>query len=74
MRVKIEAFNFTLYGPMDGRVLTVTRDAVSPPAGDAKSGKPVGQNDGDAVASDGNAVNLARIALSQDWLTTEGLR
>jgi hypothetical protein len=42
----------------------------SPPAGDAKSGKPVGQDDGDAVASDGNAVYLARIALSQEWMAT----
>ena len=71
VRVKIEAFNFTLYGLIDGKVLNVTRDAVSPPAGDAKGGKQGSQDDGDAVASDGSAVYLAHIALSQDWMMTE---
>jgi membrane fusion protein, hemolysin D len=72
VRVKIEAFNFTLYGLIEGRVLDVTRDAVQQ-ANDKKGGKPGNQNDGGPAASDGESgpVYLARIALSQDWMMTE---
>jgi len=72
VRVKVEAFSFTLYGLIDGQVIDVTRDAVSPAANDKKNNK-AGQNDGDNVGSDGNSgpVYLARIALSQDWMMTE---
>ncbi|HET6160194.1 MAG TPA: HlyD family type I secretion periplasmic adaptor subunit [Dongiaceae bacterium] len=73
VRVKVEAFNFTLYGLIDGKVLDVTRDAVNHPANDKKGNKDANQDDGDPVASDGNSgpVYLARIALSQDWMMTE---
>ncbi|HEV8389168.1 MAG TPA: HlyD family type I secretion periplasmic adaptor subunit, partial [Dongiaceae bacterium] len=72
VRIKVEAFNFTLYGLIDGKVLDVTRDAVSNPNNDKKN-KAGDQNDGDNVAGDGNSgpVYLARIALSQDWMMTE---
>jgi len=73
VRVKVEAFSFTLYGLIDGQVIDVTRDAVSNPANDKKGGKAGDQNVGDPAASDGNSgpVYLARIALSQDWMMTE---
>ena len=73
VRVKVEAFNFTLYGLIDGKVLDVTRDAVSHPANDKKNGQNSDQNDGDNVANDANSgpVYLAHIALSQDWMMTE---
>jgi hemolysin D len=72
VRVKVEAFNFTRYGLIEGKVLDVTRDAVTRPANDKKSGGG-DANPGDAVASDGESgpVYLARIALSQDWMITE---
>jgi hemolysin D len=72
VRVKVEAFNFTLYGLIEGKVLDVTRDAVSQPANDKKNSNGA-QADGDNVASDGNSgpVYLAHIALSQDWMMTE---
>jgi hemolysin D len=71
VRVKVEAFNFTLYGLIDGKVLDVTRDTVSHPANDKKS-KDNNQDDGDGVASDQSGpVYLARIALAQDWMMTE---
>lgn len=71
VRVKIEAFNFTLYGLIEGKVLDVTRDTVSRPANDTR-GK-AGADSGDTVAADGEAgpVYLARIALAQDWMMTE---
>ncbi|MEZ5832804.1 MAG: HlyD family type I secretion periplasmic adaptor subunit [Dongiaceae bacterium] len=73
VRVKVEAFNFTLYGLIDGTVLDITRDAVSHAGDDNKGGKSGDQNAGDGVASDGSSgpVYLARIALSQDWMVTE---
>jgi len=72
VRVKVEAFNFTLYGLINGEVLDVTRDAVSH-SNDKKGNSADDQNDGSNVASDDNSgpVYLARIALSQDWMMTE---
>ncbi len=72
VRVKIEAFNFTLYGLIDGQVIGVTRDAVSQSSSDKKANRG-DQANGDNVTSDGNSgpVYLARIALSQDWMMTE---
>ena len=72
VRVKVEAFNFTLYGLINGEVLDVTRDAVSH-SNDKKGNGAGDQNDGSNVASDDNSgpVYLARIALSQDWMMTE---
>ena len=73
VRVKVEAFNFTLYGLIEGKVLDKTRDAVNRPGGDQKDGDPSG---GDAVAenAEGGPVYLARIALAQDWMMTENGR
>ena len=75
VRVKIEAFNFALYGLIEGKVLDVTRDAVNRPAND-KKGRSADATNGDAVASEGESgpVYLARIALSQDWMMTENGR
>lgn len=72
VRVKVEAFNFTLYGLIEGKVIGVTRDAVNQPSNDKKNNNG-SQTEGDNVASDGNSgpVYLARIALSQDWMMTE---
>ena len=73
VRVKVEAFNFTLYGLIDGKVLDVTRDAVSHPTNDTKDAD--GGPEGDGVASgQSSQVYLARIALSQDWIMTENGR
>jgi hemolysin D len=71
VRVKVEAFNFTLYGLIEGKVLSVTRDAVQQ-SNDSK-GKNNNQNDGDPAATEGQSgpVYMARIALDQDWMMTE---
>jgi hemolysin D len=73
VRVKVEAFNFTLYGLIEGQVIDVTRDAVSNPDNDKKNNKSGDQNSGGNVGSEENSgpVYLARIALSQDWMMTE---
>lgn len=71
VRVKVEAFNFTLYGLINGKVLSVTRDAVQQ-SNDGKN-KGNGQNEGDPAATEGQSgpVYMARIALEQDWMMTE---
>jgi hemolysin D len=71
VRVKVEAFNFTLYGLIEGKVLSVTRDAVQQ-SNDSK-GKNNNQNEGDPAATEGQSgpVYMARIALDQDWMMTE---
>jgi hemolysin D len=70
VRIKVEAFNFTLYGLIDGKVLDVTRDTVSHPADDKKN-KNGSEDDGGAASDQSGPVYLARIALSQDWMMTE---
>src|SRR5688572_2019037 len=71
VRVKVEAFNFTLYGLIEGKVLSVTRDAVQQ-SNDSKN-KGNNQNEGDPAATEGQSgpVYMARIALDQDWMMTE---
>jgi hemolysin D len=71
VRVKVEAFNFTLYGLIEGKVLSVTRDAVQQ-SNDGKN-KNNNQNEGDPSAAEGQSgpVYMARIALNQDWMMTE---
>ena len=71
VRVKVEAFNFTLYGLIEGKVLSVTRDAVQQ-SNDGKK-KNDNQNEGDPSATEGQSgpVYMARIALDQDWMMTE---
>ncbi|HJR22828.1 MAG TPA: HlyD family type I secretion periplasmic adaptor subunit, partial [Dongiaceae bacterium] len=71
VRVKVEAFNFTLYGLIEGKVLSVTRDAVQPST--ENKAKSNNQNEGDSAAADGQSgpVYMARIALDQDWMMTE---
>jgi hemolysin D len=74
VRVKVEAFNFTLYGLIEGKVLSVTRDAVAQ-SNDSKN-KNNSQNEGDPAATEGQSgpVYMARIALDQDWMMTENGR
>jgi hemolysin D len=71
VRVKVEAFNFTLYGLIEGKVLSVTRDAVQQSNDGKKKGN--NQTEGEAAATEGQSgpVYMARIALDQDWMTTE---
>lgn len=71
VRVKVEAFNFTLYGLIDGKVLSVSRDTVQQ-SGD-KKGKSNTQDEGGPAATEGQSgpVYMARIALDQDWMMTE---
>jgi hemolysin D len=72
VRIKVEAFNFTLYGLIEGKVLSVTRDAVQQ-SNDNKGKNNNSQNEGDPTATDGQSgpVYMARIALDQDWMMTE---
>jgi hemolysin D len=70
--VKVETFNFTRYGLIDGRVIGLTRDAVDP-ANDRQQGP---ADAGDRTGLKGTADSrepsyIARIALSRSWMITE---
>jgi hemolysin D len=71
VRVKVEAFNFTLYGLIEGKVLSVTRDAVQQPGEGQGGGKTQNNAAPGAAESQSGPVYMARIALEQDWMVTE---
>jgi len=72
-RVKIDTFNFTRYGLLDGTVLDVTRDAISQNDGAKKTSKQETSSDNDGMSDDAtNApAYVAHIALNSDTITTE---
>src|SRR5262249_30416641 len=72
-RVKIETFNFTRYGLIDGTVLDVTRDAIQPSDTGKRNSKPKSGGDSDGMGDEaGNsAVYIAHIALKTDTIVTE---
>jgi hemolysin D len=66
VRVKLEAFPFTDYGLVEGRVVTISRDAVQqdPPPGSE------GQSKGQAPG----LIYAARIRLERNWIGVGGRR
>jgi len=72
-RVKIDTFNFIHYGLINGKVLDVTRDAVSPNGTDKKTQKPGSTDDSDGIGSDSSSapVYIAHVALDADTIVTE---
>jgi len=72
-RVKVDTFNFTRYGLLDGTVLDVTRDAISQNDGAKKSSKQETSSGNDGMSDDAtNApAYVAHIALKSDTITTE---
>jgi hemolysin D len=72
-RVKIDTFNFTRYGLIDGKVIGLTRDTVESQGDHAQpDGKDAGAAKPDSASKEPSYV--ARIALSRDWMLTEGGR
>jgi hemolysin D len=73
VRVKIDTFNFTRYGLIDGTVTDVTRDAVTRNDGEKKDAKSNTSTDDDGMGADAtNApVYIAHIALKSDTINTE---
>jgi len=67
VKVKVETFNFTRYGFVDGRVLDVSRDAVSDTEGESRAASP-------GVEQPSPRRYVARIALLQDSMMVNGRR
>ena len=73
-KVKVETFNFTRYGLLDGTVSNLSHDVVDEPNAkpDAKRGNDkTSDND---VDHPHEAGYVARIALERDWMETENGR
>jgi hemolysin D len=68
VKVKIETFNFTRYGLLDGRVIDVSRDVIDPAArqSDESASSP------SADRRTATPSYLARIALSRTSMRVEG--
>jgi hemolysin D len=66
-RVKLEAFPFTRYGTLDGKVLTVSNDAVPAGTQQASSARPATAHD-----AAGPLVFPVRIALNETLIRVEG--
>ena len=70
-RVKIDAFDFTRYGLVDGTVIDVTRDALSQSEAPRKGQKANPDADDMAGGTQDAPVYLAHIALKTDKIATE---
>jgi len=77
-RVKVETFNFTRYGLIDGRVIDVARDAVSPGDNAKRATKADAASEDDSTGDTGlgdgggqTPAYVAHIALDSDSLVTE---
>ncbi len=73
VRVKVDTFNFTRYGLIEGKVLDVTRDAVTLGTDQKQQAKSNAQGQSDGMGADAtNApVYIVHIALKADTITTE---
>jgi hemolysin D len=69
VKVKIETFNFTRYGLLDGRVIDVSRDVIDPAARQGDE-NPATQQGGDRRETAPSYV--ARIALTRTSMRVEG--
>jgi hemolysin D len=69
VKVKVETFNFTRYGMIDGRVIDVSRDVVT-------SDEPTDSSAAPAAARPGAPppTYVARIALTQTSMLVDGAR
>jgi hemolysin D len=68
VKVKVETFNFTRYGLIDGKVIGVSHDVINP-AERQGTGTPPARADGKAPTP----VYVARIALSKTSMMVDGL-
>lgn len=72
-RIKVDAFDFTRYGLIDGTVLDVTRDAMSQDGTSRKEQRPGADSgsDGLGASAPDAPVYMAHIALKTDKIGTE---
>src|SRR5262249_21791056 len=68
--VKIDTFNFTRYGLVDGTVTTLSHDAISQEI-DRKTPKSPTDTASENDQAPPETAYVARIALSRDWIETE---
>ncbi|HVJ43495.1 MAG TPA: HlyD family type I secretion periplasmic adaptor subunit [Dongiaceae bacterium] len=73
VRIKVETFNFTRYGLIDGVVMNVTRDVVGAGNNDKRTDRDKTQDAGQDVGAeaDSGPGYIAHITLARDWIMTE---
>jgi hemolysin D len=70
VEIKVDTFNFTRYGLLHGRVLNVSRDAITRDRNQSKTND-AGSSDASASEPDGQLVYAARISLDQTRMQVE---
>jgi hemolysin D len=73
-KVKVETFNFTRYGLIDGNVISLSRDVVDDPNNGSTGMRDSDKVEGSASPEQHEAGFVARIALDRDWVDTENGR
>jgi hemolysin D len=71
VEIKVETFNFTRYGLLQGKVLHLSRDAVAPERSDQRSGDGRDQPSAPSTESREPAYT-ARISLERDQMEIDG--
>lgn len=76
VKVKVETFNFTRYGLVEGKVIDVSRDTVDPDPHSANDTQPPSARETDPtpVPKATSPTYVARIALSRTTMTVDGER
>jgi hemolysin D len=72
VKVKVETFNFTRYGLLEGRVVDVSRDVIDPLDRQSAATPPSGTPAGSGGAGPPAPTYVARIALSKTGMMVDG--
>jgi len=72
-KIKIETFNFTRYGLIDGVITSVSHDVVTQPKADPNAKTPDSADD-DSSAPGSQPQYVARVSMARNWMATESGR
>jgi len=72
-KIKIETFNFTRYGLIDGVITSVSHDVVTQSKTDPNAKAPDGADD-DSSSPQSQPQYVARVSMTRNWMATESGR
>jgi hemolysin D len=70
--IKVDTFNFTRYGLLDGRVLSISRDAITRDRHEDKASQPTGAESASSEPKGQELVYAARVSLDRSAMEIEG--